>query len=104
MKKLPDVEGDGIVNILDLVVVANAFGEEEPDLNGDSVVNIEDLVIVANAFKPDRKGNYETYMYSYYRFLDAHCNCICPRRSLDAGCEPARRCSRKNSGYLMKCR
>ena len=45
-----DVNSDGIVNILDLVVVANAFGEAEPDLNNDGVVNIQDLVIVANAF------------------------------------------------------
>ena len=45
-----DVNGDGIVNILDLVAVANAFGEAEPDLNGDGVVNIQDLVIVANNF------------------------------------------------------
>ena len=45
-----DVNGDGVVNILDLIVVANAFGEAEPDLNGDGVVNIQDLVIVANAF------------------------------------------------------
>ena len=45
-----DVNADGIVNILDLVVVANAFGEAAPDLNGDGVVNIQDLVIVANAF------------------------------------------------------
>ena len=45
-----DVNGDGEVNILDLVAVANALGEAEPDLNGDGVVNIQDLVIVANAF------------------------------------------------------
>ncbi len=45
-----DVNGDGIVNILDLVAVANAFGNMEPDLNGDGVVNIQDLVIVANEF------------------------------------------------------
>ena len=45
-----DVNGDGIVNILDLVAVANAFGKAEPDLNGDSVVNILDLVIVAQNF------------------------------------------------------
>ena len=45
-----DVNGDGVVNILDLVVVANAFGEAEPDVNGDGVVNIQDLVLVANAF------------------------------------------------------
>ena len=46
-----DVNGDGIVNILDLVAVANALGKAEPDLNGDGVVNIQDLVIVANAFE-----------------------------------------------------
>ena len=45
-----DVTGDGVVNILDLVVVANALGKSEPDLNGDGVVNVQDLVIVANAF------------------------------------------------------
>ena len=45
-----DVNGDGVVNIQDLVIVANAFGEAEPDLNNDGVVNIQDLVIVANAF------------------------------------------------------
>ena len=45
-----DVNGDGIVNILDLVVVANAFGKDNPDVNGDGIVNILDLVAVANAF------------------------------------------------------
>ena len=46
-----DVNGDGVVNILDLVLVTNAFGEAEPDLNGDGIVNIQDLVIVANTFE-----------------------------------------------------
>ena len=45
-----DVNGDGVVNIQDLGIVANALGKAEPDLNGDGVVNIQDLVIVANAF------------------------------------------------------
>ena len=46
-----DVNGDGVVNIQDLVIVANALGKAEPDLNGDGIVNIQDLVIVANAFE-----------------------------------------------------
>ena len=45
-----DVNADGTVNILDLVMVANAFGEAAPDLNGDGTVNVLDLVLVANAF------------------------------------------------------
>lgn len=45
-----DVNGDGTVNILDLVAVANGFGKATPDVNGDGVVNVLDLVAVANAF------------------------------------------------------
>ena len=49
---ITDINGDGEVNILDLVLVANAFGENNPkaDINGDGEVNILDLVTVANAF------------------------------------------------------
>ncbi len=46
-----DVNGDGTVNILDLVAVANAFGKDAPDVNGDGTVNVLDLVSVANAFE-----------------------------------------------------
>ena len=45
-----DVNGDGIVNILDLVSVSSNFGkigENIADVNGDGVVNIVDLVKVA---------------------------------------------------------
>ena len=42
-----DVNGDGAVNILDIVVVANAFGEDKPDLNNDGIVNILDLIKVS---------------------------------------------------------
>ena len=47
-----DVNGDGVVNILDLVTVAGALGHTgqiDADVNGDGVVNILDLVTVAGA-------------------------------------------------------
>ena len=46
-KNPADVNGDGTVNILDLVQVANNFGKSDPDLNNDGVVNILDLTLVA---------------------------------------------------------
>lgn len=45
-----DVNGDGTVNVLDLVAVANGFGKNAPDVNGDGTVNVLDLVQVANQF------------------------------------------------------
>ena len=45
-----DVNGDGKVNILDLVHIANNFGKSDPDLNGDGIVNILDLTLVAQQF------------------------------------------------------
>ena len=49
-----DVNADGVVNILDLVKVANQFGEVGDslvsDVTMDGVVNILDLVKVANQF------------------------------------------------------
>ena len=47
-----DVNGDGVVNILDLTFVASSFGEDAPDLNGDGIVNILDLVLVAQHIVP----------------------------------------------------
>ena len=45
-----DLNSDGEVNILDLVIVASAIGESdsEADVNGDGIVNVLDLVQVAN--------------------------------------------------------
>ena len=47
-----DINGDGIVNILDLTLVAQGFGTGDltADVNGDGVVNVFDLVFVANRF------------------------------------------------------
>ena len=46
---LYDVTQDGVINILDLVFVADRFGEEntEGDVNKDGVVNILDLTLIA---------------------------------------------------------
>ena len=48
-----DVNGDGVVNIQDLVLVASNFGQtgqNRADINGDGVVNISDLILVAQHF------------------------------------------------------
>ena len=47
-----DVNGDGVVNVQDLVLVSANFGQtgqHSADVNGDSVVNIADLVLIAGA-------------------------------------------------------
>ena len=45
-----DMNNDGVVNILDLVLIASQFGTTNTaaDLNNDGAVNIQDLVLVAN--------------------------------------------------------
>ena len=51
-----DVNGDGIVNIYDLVIIARNYGKTVPpgnpaaDLNGDGKINIADFVIVARNY------------------------------------------------------
>ena len=48
-----DVNRDGVVNIMDLVLVASNFqqrGEHPADVNNDGIVNIVDLVLVAGGF------------------------------------------------------
>ena len=64
-----DVNGDGIVNILDLVLVASVLGEAgqdlDADVNGDGIVNILDLVLVAGAL-----GNVAAAPSAWYRDLE----------------------------------
>ena len=47
-----DINGDGSINIIDLVIVArpSARMTKSADVNGDGVINILDLVVVANQF------------------------------------------------------
>ena len=51
-KNPADVNDDGVVNILDLTIIAQGFGTNslKGDVNGDGVVNVFDLVFVANQF------------------------------------------------------
>jgi len=57
-KKTGDVNGDGVVNILDFQLLSNSFGKSQgqtgynanADFNGDNVVNILDFQILSNNF------------------------------------------------------
>ena len=49
-----DVNRDGVVNILDLIVIASSLGQSgqsDADVNGDRVVSILDLVLAAGMFE-----------------------------------------------------
>ena len=51
-----DVNDDGIVDVQDLVFVAQQYGQTETttaDVNGDGVVNIDDLILVAAVLDAD---------------------------------------------------
>ena len=48
-----DANNDGLVNILDLILIASSFGQSgqnETDVNGDGIVSILDLVLAAGMF------------------------------------------------------
>lgn len=52
-----DVNGDMKVDVMDLIIVSERFGESvsgktynNPDLNGDGVVDISDLVLIGRHF------------------------------------------------------
>ena len=49
-----DVNGDGAVNVLDLITIVSNLDQTGPnraDVNGDGIVNLLDLVLVAGAFE-----------------------------------------------------
>ena len=49
-----DVNGDGMVDIRDLVLVAVSYGQtgqNDADVNGDGIVNVQDFIVVAAIFE-----------------------------------------------------
>ena len=46
-----DLNADGAVNILDLILVSQGFGTLKGDINGDGETNILDLTLVAQRFQ-----------------------------------------------------
>ena len=45
-----DLNKDGIVNVLDLILISQHFGTPEGDVNGDGTTNILDLTLLAQQF------------------------------------------------------
>jgi Ca2+-binding EF-hand superfamily protein len=52
--RLGDIDGDGVVNVNDLLLVINAWGPCPPpnlcpaDVTGDGMINVNDLLVVIN--------------------------------------------------------
>ena len=46
----PDVNGDGVVDVLDLILIAQSFGTTEGDINGDGTTDVLDLTLVVQTF------------------------------------------------------
>ena len=47
----PDVNTDGTVNVLDLILIAEDFGTAKGDINGDGRTDVLDLTLVAQTFR-----------------------------------------------------
>ena len=90
---LEDVNNDGVINILDLVLVANAFGqpvnteiEQNLDTNRDGQINILDLVRVASAFGETPQIDNSTYHDIQHDIFDKSCvNSACHNTPTNAG-------------------
>lgn len=52
--RIEDVNGDGQINVLDLIMVSSDMGKEgqnlKTDVTGDGIVNVQDLVLISTMF------------------------------------------------------
>ena len=84
-----DVNADGIVNIQDLVRVANAFAQPidpNTDVNSDQKVDILDLVRVASQFGQTAQPDNSTYHDIQHHIFDKSCvNTACHGAPATAG-------------------
>ncbi len=74
-----DINGDGTVNIADLVLVASNLGKtgQAADVNGDGVINIADLVLVASALDNSTSApslHPQALEYSRQQMLNSGCH------------------------------
>ena len=79
-----DVNQDGQVNVLDLILVAQNFGSDasanrQSDVNGDGTINVLDLIVVAQNFGESTAAA-GTCQYCYRNFRIRSSN----RRSVDS--------------------
>jgi hypothetical protein len=53
-----DLNGDGVINVQDLLMVVGAFGNVggPEDINGDGIVNVTDLLLVIATWGPCPSG------------------------------------------------
>jgi len=49
---VPDIDGNGVLNLDDIILFADAFvaGEPQADIDGNTVLNLDDIILFADAF------------------------------------------------------
>ena len=68
-----DVNGDGQINVFDLILVAQSFGQANPkaDVNNDGTVNILDLIVVAQRLGESTTGLAPSGLVWYLSGIDS---------------------------------